>query len=345
MKLKNYLSIAAASAILFTTSCRNDDPVNPISQGLYENGVLITNEGNFGKPNAGISYIDSGLTGIVNDVYKTENNQQNLGDVLNSVAFSNNKIYLVVNNSNKVVVANRYTMKKEAEITNNIKQPRHATVAGKYLYVTNDMYQGPKSVSIYSTIDNSFVKSISFTTPAEEIHTVGSAVFVQNASFGLGNKVSIINTDTKEIAKEFSVPQGIISTSISYNNAFYVISNEANDSYIYKYSPEGNLIKSVKLEGIKNATKLDEDQNRLYFASGNRIYTLSVDLGTPQFLFEAKDEGQYFTLYGFNVINGRFYASEVNGFTANSTIKIYDIAGNVLKTFTAGMGTNGFYEN
>ncbi|UHO39283.1 hypothetical protein H5J24_03945 [Chryseobacterium capnotolerans] len=50
-------------------------------------------------------------------------------------------------------------------------------------------------------------------------------------------------------------------------------------------------------------------------------------------------------VYGFDVIDGKIFAAEAN-FTTDGKVNVYDaLSGTLLKTFTAGVGTNGFYKN
>ena len=61
-------------------------------------------------------------------------------------------------------------------------------------------------------------------------------------------------------------------------------------------------------------------------------------------LFTVADNS-WSTLYGFNVINGKVYTADANGFTAAGIVKISTTTGTELKTVSAGMGPNSFYSN
>lgn len=337
-------SYAFMGLLAFNISCNNDgdDPVLP--KGAYENGILVSNEGNYGKPNAEVSFIDGNLNAITNGVFGAENNSAKVGDVLQSIAFNGDNAYLVVNNSNKIEVVNRYTFKKVSEITEQVNQPRYAAFSSNYMYVTN---AGDKSVGVYGIKDKAFVKKININDTAEMVYEVGGTIFVQNASYGFGNKITMISTADNTIKSTITVAKGNIQKTVPYNNSLYVLASGTVDSYIYQYNSTGTLAKTITLTGIANAAKLAIDQNKIYFTSGNKIYEMDINSATipTKPIFSALDEGEFFTLYGFNVIDGKIYTSEVNGFTANSTVKVYSLTGNVLKTFTAGMGTNGFYKN
>lgn len=344
MKVTRLLQLLFAFALLFNVSCSNDDEVM-MPTTSYENGILITNEGNFGTPNADVTFVTGNLSLKQDNIYSA-NNGSNLGDVLQTIAFSGDKAYLVLNNSNKVKVVNRYTFKSTGEITEQINQPRYMAVANNALYVTNDKYGGDKYVSIYNAANLSFIKKITFTDSVERIVQAGGNIFVQNASYGFGSKITYINTSNNEIQYTITLPNGNINKTISNNNNVYVIASGTADSYIYQISSTGSIVKTTTLTGIANATNLEIDTNKFYFTSGNKVYSMDMTAtATPSAPLFTVTDNSFSTLYGFSVINGRIFTSDANGFTQDSKITVYNTSGSVISTFTAGKGANGFYAN
>ncbi|MBT2622774.1 DUF5074 domain-containing protein [Chryseobacterium sp. ISL-6] len=345
MKITKLLQLLFATILLFNISCsNNDDDTLPVI--TYENGFLIANEGNFGKPNAEVTFVSRDLTFSQNSIF-SKNNGTQLGDVLQSVAFNGDKAYLLLNNSNKIQVVNRYTFKSTGTITDQIDQPRYVAVTTNNVYVTNDKYNGAKYVSIYKSSDLSFVKKITFNDAVERIVEAGGNIFVQNASFGFGNKITYINTSNNEIQSVITLPNGNINRTISYNGNVYVIASEATDSYIYQISNTGNITKTTTLTGIANATNLQIDGGKYFFSSANKVYSMNMTSNitptTP--IITAVDGGQYYTLYGFSVVDGKIFTSDVKNFTEDSEITVYTTSGSKIKSFTTGKGSNGVYLN
>ena len=94
-----------------------------------------------------------------------------------------------------------------------------------------------------------------------------------------------------------------------------------------------------------SASNLVSDGSNIYYTAGTGIYKTTnslVDEGNK--LFDVNNGGANFTLYGFNVINGIIFTSDPNKFTDNSKIIIYKEDGSIIKEFTGGIGTNGFYK-
>lgn len=347
MKIKNLLTSLFAGLLLLQISCNRNEEIEIIQpKGVYENGFFASNEGNFGVPNAGVSYISKDLNQIDNAIYPANNAGENLGDVLQTIGFSGDNAYLVLNNSNKIIVANRYTMKKKTEFSSQLTSPRYIAFTSSFSYVTNDTYGGEKYVSIYNLNDNTFVKKIAMPDAAERIVEAGGTIFVQNASFGFGNKISVIDAVTNTLKPQITLPNGQINKIISSNSAVYAITAGSIDSYIYQISPTGSIVKTITLPGIAEGNNLEILNDKFYFTSGNKIYTMAVNSTTPPTLpLITVPANPYSALYGFSVLDDKIFTSDANGFSAGSTISVYSTTGTLIKTLTGGRATNGFYAN
>lgn len=344
---KSLLAGCAAFALMSTIGCRNDDFNSDIPQYSYTDGYFITNEGNFGTPNASVTYVSEDLGKVQQGIYNKENHEK-AGDVLQSMYLEDKAAFLVFNNSNSVKIVNRYNFIKIGEITEGLNSPRYATTLDNYLYVTNDKYQGDTYVNVYDLTSLSLQAHIPMPQDAEYIVTAGNNVFVQNASFGFGNKISLIDGATKNITSEITLPNGQLQKIVEEDDIVYALASDTSaNSYLYTLSASGNITATLTLTGISGAKNLVIDDNTLYFTSGLDIYSMPLGSTTvPNApLFTATESQQYSGLYGFNVIDGKIFTSDANGFSAPSTVTVYSPSGNILKTFEAGIGANGFYEN
>jgi len=102
-----FLFITISMAVV---SCRKDTPPSlSQQQGSITSGkcLLVCDEGGFGNNNASVSVYDPTNNSTVINAYTAANSNQSLGDVLQSVTAFNEKYYLVVNNSGKVVVCDK----------------------------------------------------------------------------------------------------------------------------------------------------------------------------------------------------------------------------------------------
>lgn len=347
MKLNKILHLLFAFTLLLgIVSCSSDN--NDEQEIFYGNGFLIANEGTYGKPEGDVTFVSADLNLKQDNVFALNNGGAKLGDVLQMIAFNGENAYLLLNNSNKIQIVNRYNFKANGEITAELNTPRYMAFANNNIYVTNDKYLGDKFVSIYRASDRSFIKKISFTDAAERIVEAGNNIFVQNASFGFGNKISYINTSTNDVQSTITLPAGNINKIISSNQNVYAIAAGTSDSYIYQISSTGNITKTTTLTGIANATNLEISNGKYYFTSGKNVYTMDMSATTapasPLFTV-ANGVDDFSPLYGFSVINDKIFTSDSNGFTQASKIVVYSTSGSVIRSFTAGIGSNSVYAN
>ncbi|KAB1228865.1 DUF5074 domain-containing protein [Chryseobacterium viscerum] len=346
MKITKLLTVLFAVVLLFNiSSCSSDSAEFEMSPITYQNGYFISNEGNFNSQGAKVTFLTRDLSLKQDDVYGYNNNKDILGDVLQTIGLNGNKAYLVINNSNKIVVVDRYTFKRVGVITDQIDNPRGITFANGFIYVANTNFTAnTKSVTKYKISDLSFVSKINMTEVSDKAVEAGGNVFIQNASSGYGNKITYINT-SNDSKTEITVPNGSVNNTVSYNSNVYTISSTAADSYIYKITSTGTMTPVITLTGIPNATNLQIDNDKIYFSSANKVYTTSLAAPTVPTtpLLTAADGGQYYTLYGFNVIDGRIFASDVKKFTENSEMVVYSAAtgSKIMSVTTGGLGANG----
>ncbi|MFT5077429.1 MAG: hypothetical protein ACI85B_002499, partial [Flavobacteriaceae bacterium] len=125
-----------ADGINNLTECQNGtDPLDAFL-GDYERGILITNEGPFGEGTGTVSFISEDFSSTSGSIFNTVNNLD-LGNIVQSMGFNGENAYIVVNNSNKMHVVNRYTFELIATIETGLDNPRNFVAVENTGYVTN----------------------------------------------------------------------------------------------------------------------------------------------------------------------------------------------------------------
>ncbi|MCY0969982.1 hypothetical protein [Chryseobacterium wangxinyae] len=353
MNFKKILPFLFASALLFNVACNDDDFMESTKSEAYENGILITNEGGYSTPTSEVSFVSNDLSIFENKIYGKNNNEAILGNVLQSVGFNGENAYLVSNVPNKIDIVNRYNFKKQTTVTANLDNPRYIAFSGSQYFVTNNNFFDVMRLNVYNTSNNSFVTSINFPRAAEKVVEANGKIVVQTdgityqtvAPFGelpTGYSLTIVNPTTNTVATTITLPSnGIIRDLISYNGDAYVLASGNTASYIYKVNTSNGTF-TTKTLTLGQAQKLRIDANKFYFHdSSNKIYSMDLNSTTTPTTPIVTSPG---TLYGFNVIDGKIYSSDAS-FTGDSKVYIYNTSGNLLKTLTTGIATNGFYKN
>ncbi|MFP3597470.1 hypothetical protein [Chryseobacterium sp. SIMBA_029] len=350
MNIRKILPFVFASALFFNVACSNDDETVATAT-TYENGVLISNEGGFSSPTSEVSFISNNWGNVYNGIYAANNSNEVLGKVFQTIGFSGNYAYLVCNIPNKIEIVNRYSFKKVSTVTSNLDNPRYIAFSGAQYYVTNNDYASVHKLNVYNS-DNSFVKSINFDRAAEKVVEANGSIVVQTdgvtyapGETATGYTISIVKPSTNVVDKTVTLPSnGIIRDLVSYNGNAYALASDNTNSYIYKINTTDGTAAATTLTAIPQAQKLRISNNTLYFSTGdNKVYSMALGSTTVPTtpLFTAPTG----TLYGFDIIDSNIYVSTTN-FTSDSKINIYNSStGALLKTFTAGIATNGFYKN
>jgi hypothetical protein len=343
--MKNHFFKTLLVLIAITTFISCEDSSSDevyIPKGEYDLGFIVSNEGNFGSPNASVSFISEDLLTSVDQVFSKVNSNTPLGDVLQSITFDDNYAYLVVNNSNKIEVVDRYTFKQITTLTENISLPKYAEVEDGKLYITNS---GSKSIVVYNVSDFSYNSTIEIKSTVDQIIIEDDFIYVQNAAFGFGNKITVVDIKTNTIIKTIETGEGLNSM-------------EEEDGILYAMHKTGvtkintttnEVIGEITLAGeLASTSQIDIEDGIIYFISGTKIYAAAKS--STEFadipLVDTKVEGpSWFVGYGFAVENDKIFYSDVKGFTENSALLVYNLKGEFLESINTGIGTNNVYFN
>jgi hypothetical protein len=136
MKNNKWLSLLAGLVCLVFSACSDNDKVTPI--GSFEKGVVVINEGNFGKPNGSMAFYHSLGDSVSLDVVKKQNGGTSIGATLISAYMTNQHVYLITNGPDKVEILNNedFQFITSPIAGSDISQPRSMTVVGNKGYIS-----------------------------------------------------------------------------------------------------------------------------------------------------------------------------------------------------------------
>ena len=217
MKTMKFLLIAS---IAFTIVSCSDDANDPIYD-TFENGLFVVNEGNFGTSNASISFIDKNDI-TYNKIYENRNDLPL--DQAQSITIIDEKAYIVVSNSNKVVVANSKDMEHITEISENINTPRYITQVSEGKAYLSEW--GTDVIHVIDLNNYEIIKSISVGQDPEEIVVSNGFAYVCNSgnSFGsIDNTVSVIDISNDEVVNTLVLNDKPTSASVDGLGNIWVI--------------------------------------------------------------------------------------------------------------------------
>jgi len=336
MKLIKITLITALTALFFT-SCSNDEtPPVELPLGSYDNGALILNQGNFGTPNSTMSYLSNDLGKFQNDIFEIVNPDETLGDTGQDLGFYGNKAYIVVNNSDKIEVVNRYTMKHIASITVGLDNPRYIAFYNGKGYVTNwgdGTSDSDDFVAVINLSANAVTSSIPVAEGPEHIIAENNRLYVAHkGGYGFGNTVSVINPVGNTVTP---ITVGDVPNSIVENNGYLYVMCEGKPSWsgsetggkLVKINLDTNATSSINFGVTSHPSNLVIDSNLMYYTVGSDIYKKSLDAATlpTEALFSTTPQGVY-GVYSFEVEKGKIYVGDAVDYSSNGKVYIYSLS-------------------
>ena len=224
-------------------SCREEETIFPSSDvsvaaprsdGSVE-GFYLLNEGNMGMNRASIDVFNYRTGNYTTDIYSERNPTvvKELGDVGNDIQIYGNKVYAVINVSNKVEVIDKWTAKRIKKI--DIPNCRYVTFYKDKAYVSS--YSGP--VAIDPNAEIGFVAEIDTTSlEIKRKVTVGyqpEQMVVHNGKLYVANSggyrvpnydrtVSVIDLETFTEIKKIDVGINLYGMQIDSRGDIYVSS-------------------------------------------------------------------------------------------------------------------------
>lgn len=217
--------------LLLLTSCKKHDKVDDL---LYPmpNGLFICNEGNFMYGNATLSIYDPTTKAVQNQVYARRNNGVTIGDVFQSMKIIDGKGFMVVNNSQKIIVIDPETYEHVGKIT-DLTSPRYIEVVSDNKIYVSDLYG-----NVIHIVDPKILKvtgTINIGKGTEQMVKFGSHVFA--CSWASGNKIYRIDTRTDALVDEITVTKQPNSMVLDKNGKIWVLSDGG-----YYLQPSGQVI-------------------------------------------------------------------------------------------------------
>ena len=217
--------------LLMLSSCRNDVMVVPMEDintgGKTVKseiiGMYLLNEGNMGSNKSSLDYLDlSGKEATVHylrNIYSERNPEtvMMLGDVGNDIQIYGSRLWLVINCSNKVEVAQANDAVRIGKV--DIPNCRYVTFKDRYAYVSSyvgSVYSGSTSPlgSVYKvdTLSLQKVDSCSVGYQPEEMAIIGKKLYVANSGGyqgmtgqGYESTVSVIDLDKMQETERITV--------------------------------------------------------------------------------------------------------------------------------------------
>lgn len=233
--------------LMLLSACRHDDYIiysidedtggKTVKSEIM--GMYLLNEGNMGSNKCTLDYLDlSGNTETVHyyrNIYAERNPStvKELGDVGNDLKIHDNKLWMVINCSNKVEVATADSCRRLAKI--DIPNCRYIAFDDNYAYVSS--YVGPVQISTNTQLGRVYkintrtyqkVDSIEVGYQPEELCIVGNKLYVANSGGyripQYDHTISIIDLSAFKEEKKIDVADNLHRCRADHYNQLWVSS-------------------------------------------------------------------------------------------------------------------------
>jgi len=317
-------------AILFI-GCQadNEEIIDPIPNQW----VFVACEGNFGASNGSISMINElGEVKSVND----------LGDIVQSVEVYKNKLFVIINNSHKImafdITADGLRL-PGIEIDTNNSSPREMQIIDDKLYFKN---WNSSDVKILNLTNYVIEESIQVEGKPESIVIDGTDLWVgiqMNNDYSDGNKLLKISTISNSVSETFDIGKGPTSLTVSDNN-IYVANTyyDANYNAFYGSSKLNVISKEVDINYYGSGIVCGGDVLN-YNSDIFRSYSGGAAmLGSDLKILEQTKIGSYepSQLYSSEIIGDYIYFG-ITDFRDINQVKVVDFNNNEIASYDVGL--------
>lgn len=336
-----YLLIIPLALSLF--SCVKDKPVTQASSAISLSGskkVYIVNEGNFMNSNASVSLYDPGSLAVIDNYYQNQNNSA-VGDVAQSLLYFNSNYYLVVNNSNKILVCdNQFKLKNTIA---GFTSPRYILPVTYSKAYVSDLYSN--NIKVVNLNTGSVTATIACPGWTEEMVLIYNKAFVTNKK---RNYVYVINTLTDLITDSINVGPNAGEIDIDKNDKIWVLSSGNSTASIApsftQINPINHFIEKSMTMGLSDTPGslcMNKTKDTLYYLNKG-VFRLSINDVVPSSPLVAQGSKNFYGL-GVNPNDYSIYVSDALDYIQKSNVYVFDGNGNQKTVFKAGINANSFY--
>ncbi|MBU2649994.1 MAG: YncE family protein [Bacteroidetes bacterium] len=351
-KILRSLLFTAGLSTAFWACQKDNDPGEVIQtqdKYIYGQGVFIVNEGNFLQGNGSVFFFNEERNTLFKDIFYTMN-QRPLGDVPTFMGIWGSSAYIVVNNSSKIEVVNKYNFISSGTIT-GMTSPRQILKVNDSKAYVSDLQNGGLHV-----IDLDGLKVSGFVDlgkSAEALVFADNKVFAANwSNFYVqaeNNTVQVIDPMTDQLAGEITVTKEPNSMVVDKNGKLWVLCSGGfmNEEIpaLYRIDPQDleieRKIEFPLLESSPTSLKAFAGGDSLIFLNPE-VYVTGIEdtvLSSSPFI---SAEGRFFYSLFTDPVHSWIYVSDAVDFQQEGSVLVFDRKGRKIREVSAGIVPGGF---
>ncbi len=334
---KNLIPFLFAGLIFIISSCNKNDSPTPTPPVKVTTGLYVLDEGVFNQNNTMLTYYNFSTSAQTTDFFANVNGSS-LGDTGNDIVIYGGKLYIVMNVSSYVEVADALTAKEITKIDmkngSTPRQPRYAVGYKNKLLVSS--YDG--TIAVIDTASLTIDKFITVGSNPEQLVVSGDKLFVANSG-GLNypepadSTVSVVDLSAFTETKKIVVGLDPVKMAADDNGNVFVVANGNYADILPKLVQIDANAETVKKSIDSNVYLIRVSGDRLYATPGygadQKIIVFNTgDLSVAQSNF-ITDGTSIATMYGLNIDDetGDVYITDAKDYTSPGEVFCFDKTG------------------
>lgn len=346
---KNKLSLVIISLTAFIISCTKDHTPSPVPPKVTT-GLFVLNQGVYGANNTTLTYYDFGSGTATTDYFKKINGF-GLGDTGSDFIIYGGKMYIVMNVSGYVAVANSVTAKfmdtidfKNAGVN---RGPENIAAAGIYVFVSST----DGTVAVIDTTTLTVQKFIKVGSNPAQMAVAGNQLYVSNTggfSASFDSTVSVIDLST--LAETGKVKVGTNPGSIATDNSgnIYVVCTGDYNAIAPRLVKVSTSTNSV-IKSADTVAGIIRYFNNALYTTGGYMGTAKIGLLSPNDFGPVRpsfvsDGTMIENPYGLDIdpATGDVYVGDAKDYVSSGEVFCFDKNGNKKFSFSVTPGISPF---
>lgn len=339
-------ALSVCLIVVIVNACVNNSS-NPPSVG----GVYVLNEGNFNKGNASITAYNPETGDVNQQAFQAKNGSNHvLGDLGQSFAHIDGRLYAVINNSDKIEVMDPQTLQSIGTISlPEGSSPRYMVKASDGIGLVTNLYKN--SVYAIDLSSLTVMKEIPVGHNPEGIAVSNSKAYVANSGLGAGNSLSIIDTQTMQVVDSLNVGDNPTTVKTDASGRVWVVCTGAYNDYndpgddtpgkiVLLNGSDGVPLDSLEVGGHPTDLLLDDNRGIAYLLNGTveQINMNNLSVENTSFI----DRNLYAIGYT-DVQDYRIYGADPKNYQQAGKAIIFNQDGAVVDSFKTGIIPGDFY--
>lgn len=310
-------------------------------------GVFIACEGNFMYGNGSLSFYNDKKMIVTNQLFYAVNNVP-LGDVVQSVRLLGNNLFIVVNNSGKVYVADVRSVDFRGVIT-GLTSPRNVHFVSAQKAYISDLYANHLTIFNPSTFEKRGTISLDGHT-SEKMIQIGRFVYISSWSFD--KYILVVDSETDSMVSKIEVPyqpKDLVADNsgklwVLSDGGFVNTSETVRKPSLCRIDPQTLTIEQIYRfdEGMwPSSLNINSTGDTLYYINQG-VYKMAVtDRYLPGSPFISNENGRFYSM-AVNPHSGEVYIADAIDYLQNALILRYTGSGELTDSFKAGINPSDF---